>query len=387
MKSGPWPWPLCGTCVIQAPVQCDSRSFVSKLVAFIGALFAVAAIFAQTRTPAPQTQPWRFAVSGDSRNCGDVVMPAIAAGVLRDRAEFYWHLGDFRLMLDFDEDVAQQPEHLAKPLTFPEYQEMAWQDFMDHQLAPFGSLPVFLVVGNHEMVPPKTRPELLSKFANWFNAPVIAHQRLVDNPDDQTVKTYYHWVQHGVGFYSLDNGSDEQFDDAQVLWFERVLALDVANPAITTIVAGMHRALPDSISAYHSMNESPAMTQSGRRVYADLLRVQKNSRKLVYAVASHSHYFMDGIFHTRALRATDSELPGLIAGTAGAQRYPLPSDARSANDARTNVYGYVLATVEPMGKIRFDFKRLAENDVPAAVAGRYPPGFVQWCWAKNTTAR
>jgi hypothetical protein len=25
--------------------------------------------------------PWTFAVSGDFRNCGDVVMPAIAAGV------------------------------------------------------------------------------------------------------------------------------------------------------------------------------------------------------------------------------------------------------------------------------------------------------------------
>jgi hypothetical protein len=39
---------------------------------------------------------WKFAVSGDSRNCGDIVMPAIAAGVLKSGAEFYWHLGDFR---------------------------------------------------------------------------------------------------------------------------------------------------------------------------------------------------------------------------------------------------------------------------------------------------
>ena len=33
-------------------------------------------------------QTWRFAVAGDSRNCGDVVMPAIAAGVKTDRAAF-----------------------------------------------------------------------------------------------------------------------------------------------------------------------------------------------------------------------------------------------------------------------------------------------------------
>ena len=52
-------------------------------------------------------QPWTFAVSGDSRNCGDVVMPAIAAGVHRDHAAFYWHLGDFRAINDFDQDYKQ----------------------------------------------------------------------------------------------------------------------------------------------------------------------------------------------------------------------------------------------------------------------------------------
>ncbi len=43
-------------------------------------------------------------------------MPGIAAGVLRDQAEFYWHLGDFRAIYDFDEDILHQPEHLGKPL-------------------------------------------------------------------------------------------------------------------------------------------------------------------------------------------------------------------------------------------------------------------------------
>src|ERR1051326_6776073 len=38
---------------------------------------------------------WRFIVSGDSRNCGDVVMPAIAADSLsKYQPSFYWHLGD-----------------------------------------------------------------------------------------------------------------------------------------------------------------------------------------------------------------------------------------------------------------------------------------------------
>src|ERR1700688_178008 len=64
---------------------------------------------------AASVTPWRFAVSGDSRNCGDVVMPAIAAGVARDQPSFYWHLGDFRAIYAFDEDIEHQPEHLGKP--------------------------------------------------------------------------------------------------------------------------------------------------------------------------------------------------------------------------------------------------------------------------------
>ena len=34
-------------------------------------------------------QTWQFAVSGDSRDCGDVVMPAIANSVLSTQAQFY----------------------------------------------------------------------------------------------------------------------------------------------------------------------------------------------------------------------------------------------------------------------------------------------------------
>ncbi len=59
-------------------------------------------------------QTWRFAVAGDSRNCGDVVMPAIAAGVKAERAAFYWHLGDFRALYRMDEDMvreAKSPYH------------------------------------------------------------------------------------------------------------------------------------------------------------------------------------------------------------------------------------------------------------------------------------
>ena len=50
----------------------------------------------QAATGQAATAPWTFAVSGDSRNCGDFVMPAIAAKVKAENDAFYWHLGDFR---------------------------------------------------------------------------------------------------------------------------------------------------------------------------------------------------------------------------------------------------------------------------------------------------
>ena len=35
--------------------------------------------------------------------------------------------------------------------------------------------------------------------------------------------------------------------------------------------------------------------QMGRQVYLDLLKIQNEGHKTVYVLASHSHYFMDGI--------------------------------------------------------------------------------------------
>ena len=49
---------------------------------------------------------WRFIVSGDSRNCGDIVMPAIASHSAQFTPNFYWHLGDLRATYKIDEDMA-----------------------------------------------------------------------------------------------------------------------------------------------------------------------------------------------------------------------------------------------------------------------------------------
>ena len=343
---------------------------------------------AQNHAQAPQSTDgtWSFAVSGDSRNCGDVVMPAIAAGVINSGANFYWHLGDYRAIYNFDEDMQHQPEHLASPLNIYDYERIAWDDFIRNQIDPFGDLPVFLGIGNHDTTPPKTREQYIIQFADWLDMPKLREQRLRDDPSAHKLTTYYHWIQNGVDFISLDNATTDQFDTAQMTWFEKTLNAAEANSQIHTIVAGMHEALPESISADHSMNQSAAGTETGRRVYIDLQKAQNDAHKRVYILSSHSHYYMDGIFNTEYWRANGGVLPGSIIGTAGAVRYALPAESTQARAAETNVYGFLLGQVQPSGEIRFTFRRLRESDVPAAVVDRYKPAFVHWCFAENSVA-
>ena len=336
-------------------------------------------IFTLLTAAAHAQQPWTFAVSGDSRNCGDVVMPAIAAGVNHDRAAFYWHLGDFRAIYDFDQDYRQ----LTGSPRVIDYENGAWDDFIQNQLTPFGDTPVFLGIGNHELIPPKTRPDFLIQFADWLDAPELKQQRLKDNPKDHRIHTYYHWQRAGIDFINLDNASPDQFDQDQIAWFERVLHADVADASIATVVVGMHEALPDSISKGHSMSDSPQGEASGRRVYTDLLSLQQTSHKNVYVLASHSHFFMDGVYNTGYWRANGGVLPGWIVGTAGAVRYALPPDAADAKAAKANVYGYLLATVSPDHTIDFKFHEVAETAIPAAVVTRFSADFVHQCFAAN----
>jgi Calcineurin-like phosphoesterase len=340
---------------------------------------------------AAQQQPggnWRFVVSGDSRNCGDIVMPGIAVTARKNQAAFFWHLGDLRAIYTFDEDILHQPEHLAKPLNIAEYENIAWPDFIENQIAPFGSIPFLVGIGNHETIPPlKTREGFLLQFADWLDTPMLRAQRFDDDPQDHRLKAYFHWIDRGVAFYSLDNATYDQFDAEQLRWFERVLAKDLADGTIRTVVVGMHRPLPDSISAGHGMNESAAGTESGRRVYADLLGAQNAGHKRVYVLASHAHFYMEGIFNTEYWRQHGGVLPGWIVGTAGAVRYPLPEHSADAQAAMTNVYGSLLGTVRPGGEIHFEFQKLSESAVPASVTSRYGRDFVHWCFAENTQAK
>jgi len=332
--------------------------------------------------PQPSSaKTWTFAVSGDSRNCGDVVMPAIARKVAADHAAFYWHLGDFRAIYTPDQDYLQTSS--PNP-ALSQYQAEAWPDFIQNQIAPFGRLPVYLGMGNHETISPKTRAEYVQQFADWLVTPVLRDERLRDDPAGHKIATYFHWIQGGVDFITLDNASSDQFDSAQTEWLAKVLKRAAYNKEVRSLVLGMHAALPDSLSAGHSMNDSTQGAQSGRELYAALVSFQNQTKKPVYVLASHSHYFMSNIYNTACRKDTQQTvLPGWIIGTAGAVRYRLPKDTAGADAAQPDVYGYLLGTVAEDGSIRFEFKPVVVHDVPRSTKDRYTPAFVGQCFTGN----
>lgn len=338
-------------------------------------------------------KPWHFAVSGDSRNCGDVVMPAIAQSVRQREVEFYWHLGDFRAMYGVDEDMQRL---YGDQLTKEEYWRIAWGDFLANQVAPFGTLPVHLGIGNHEIAGNKTPADFVAQFAYWVDTPELRNQRLADDPQDAALKPYYHWKEHNVDFIYLDNSGEDGFDDAQMRWFERVLDADKSDKEVRTLVVGMHRALSNSLACGHSMNgdadhPSEEGTKSGRQAYTDLVKWKKETHKFVYVLASHSHFFMQDLYDTAYWRNPEhggEVLPGWIVGTAGAKRYALPElspDLLIKSKAEKHVSGYLLGTVEGNGAIGFHFTKLGEESVPVAVRKRYGDDFVDnFCFRGNT---
>jgi Calcineurin-like phosphoesterase len=310
-------------------------------------------------------------------------MPGIAAGVRTDKAQFYWHLGDYRANYDFDQDLLADSDYRGKHLTISDYQRIEWQDFITHQINPFGDTPVYLGIGNHELVAPKTRADYLQQFADWLDSPSVRAQRLHDDPNDHMLRTYNHWIEGGVDFISLDNASYDQFDDAQMAWIERTLARDESDANVRSVVVGMHDALPDSISTGHGMNESAQMERSGRRVYQDLLVFRDKTKKYVYVLASHSHFIIEDVYNDLCHPKPETVLPGWIVGTAGAVRYRLPPNLGGAKQAKTDVYGYLLGTVQPNGEVRFAFKEVTREHIPMLVVERYGTKQVQACFEEN----
>ncbi len=341
------------------------------------------ASFSHAQQSPANSSTWNFVVSGDSRNCGDIVMTAIAAGARKDDAQFYWHLGDFRAIFGIDEDIANRATG-PRVGVLADYQKTAWQDAIDNQLSLFGDMPFYVGIGNHETIAPKTRAEFVETFTKWLDAPPIHAQRQHDDPNDTTVKTYYHWHQQGIDFIYLDNATADEFDPGQVTWLEKVLSADKQDSATKAVVVGMHAALPNSLAAGHSMNNWKVGEASGDRVYTDLLDFHNQSKKHVYVLASHSHFYMKGIFDSDYWKSHGGVLPGWIVGTAGAHRYKLPEDAHKAAEAKTDVYGYLLATAHDDGSIDFKFKELKESAIAPDVVKRFGAPLVHECFIGNS---
>ena len=341
----------------------------------------LALTFAQPSPAQQNPDSWRFAVSGDSRNCGDVVMSAIAQSVIQSQPRFYWHLGDFRAMYMVDEDIQQRYPDKLPPA---EYLQIAWADFIDNQVRPFGPVPVRLGIGNHELIG-RTPADYLAQFGYWLDAPELRQRRLADNPKDPSLKTYYHWKERNIDFIYLDNSPDDgAFSDDQMQWFEGILARDKTDDEVKTVVVGMHRALPNSLACGHSMNgdagaPSENGVKSGRRAYSDLLQWKHDAKKFVYILASHSHFFMQDLYDTKYWQNRGEVLPGWIVGTAGAKRYVLPDLSPAMKEktkAETYVWGYLLANVAPNGEIKFDFIKVGPDNVPQSVHDLYGDKFV-----------
>jgi len=328
---------------------------------------------------------WQFAVAGDSRNCGGVVMPAIAKSVKATPAQFYWHLGDFRKISDFDEDMLAAAEVKKTSLTIRSYYANAWPDFIVNQVNHFSPLTVYLGIGNHETYPPKSKTDWIIQFGDWLTQPNLVRQRRADDPNDRALKPYYHWIQNGVDFINTDNGGqDFAYDDGQLKWLTARFKYIKEHPEITTVVLGGHGALPHSLSCDHSMNQTPQGERSGVTVYKQLLELHKAGKK-VYIFASHSHYKLENVFDTDYWRNNGGVLPGWIIGTAGAIRYALPDVAAGmpVSRAQTNVYGYYLATIAKDGSLSVDFREVMRNEVPAEVEKTYGTKFVDKCFAEN----
>ena len=332
---------------------------------------------------------WYFAVSGDSRDCGNLIMPKIAKSIETRRTstpvQLYWHLGDLRALYRIDCDIAKRTnpafncmpkERSQNEITAIEkrrYLDTAWDDFIQNQAMAFArsKIQFFLGIGNHEVGTFKlgdgvektfTRDEYRWTFRDWLMQKQIERQREADRKKGIASKsgdTYFHFVESGVDFIYLDNAdAGVGFSDEQIEWLSKVLAADAENKYVRTIVVGMHAALPQSISRGHAMDATCPSLCSGMRVYDMLQQAQSLTgppakRKYVYVFASHSHYFEKDIYNTPD--HAGKVLPGWIIGTGGAEQY-----------RDTIMYGYLQVKVRSEGMLDTQFVEVTRQSPPQA---------------------
>jgi hypothetical protein len=312
-------------------------------------------------------------------------MPIVAKWAIRNDARFYWHLGDLRWLASADQDYAGLHRNDPDALKMENYLKAAWSDFSANQIKPFGKLPFFLGIGNHELIG-RTRAQFVEHFHDQLNIEPIRRQREADDPTDHTIRTYYHWVMDGIDFINLDN-ADNMFDQEEMAWVAKLIASDQSDAGIRALVVGMHGALPDSYSADHSMNQGADQGMSGRLVYKQLLALKAQTGKPVYLLASHSHYFLSDIYNTGKWQGNGGVLPGWIVGTAGAQFFPVPPGVKGFASYAENQYGYALVTVNrsrtSRDPVQLKFVQIKEAELGPEVVDKFGPDAVRFCFSQN----
>jgi hypothetical protein len=230
-----------------------------------------------------------------------------------------------------------------------------------------------------------TLEDYIKKFYALLNRPEIAAQRKADEGtgiDPTPVESWYHWTHNGVDFINMDNASVDEFSDAQVHWLRSLLDYDLSpKSGIKTIVMGAHEALPHSTGVLHAMDDWNRGEQTGDIVYQWFYDAE-SAGKHVYLLASHSHYYSPNIYRTLYwYQYSNRFVPGIIIGTAGAHRYPLPQGADPSSE--TMIYGYLQGTVKPNGTIDFKLHKLSEQDLLKAKWPNAPDDAIHECHVKN----
>ena len=239
----------------------------------------------------------------------------------------------------------------TKPLNISDYEDGAWPDFIAHQLAPFGGLPVMLVAGNHETIPPATREHYCSNSpTGWVRRP-CAHSAWRTILTDHHLRANYHWVNRNIDFIALDNASKDQFDAAQLKWFHSVVDRDEKSDRDSDSGGGHHRS-PGSFGESHSMSESAQGQKRADGRFTKRCGMPRTwpTRRSTFWPATPTSSWKTCI---TPMRGRAMCFPGWIVGTAGAVRYRLPKGTTTGPKAMTDVYGYMVGTAAADGCDRF----------------------------------
>ena len=159
------------------------------------------------KADASPASSWKFVVGGDSRNCGDVIMPVVAAGANSAGASFLLApRGLPGALHDFDEDLPRRSARSPARSRWRSSTTSAARGTTSSRASslPFGSIPVYPAIGKPRARRSQVAPgKFLSAVRGLVQCPADPRaQRLKDNPKGPPAEVVHHWIQNGVDFIS-----------------------------------------------------------------------------------------------------------------------------------------------------------------------------------------